>query len=89
TDTPPPPAAPSSNAGRAPAIKAAAPPFYDGDRAQGCQFLTACKLYIGLNRSSFTDPSVMIRWTLSYMNAGRAADLAQEILEAPTLRFQD
>ncbi|KAG6805474.1 hypothetical protein H0H92_015240 [Tricholoma furcatifolium] len=70
TDTPLPPAAPSSHAGRAPAIKAAAPPFYDGDRAQGRQFLTACKLYIGLNCSSFTDPSVMIRWTLSYMNAG-------------------
>ncbi|KAG6805988.1 hypothetical protein H0H92_013152, partial [Tricholoma furcatifolium] len=88
TDTPLPSVAPSNVAGRTPAIKATSPPFYNGDHTQGRQFLTAC-LYIGLNRSSFTDPSVMICWTLSYMNAGRAADLAQEILEAPTLRFLD
>ncbi|KAG6825346.1 hypothetical protein H0H92_004014 [Tricholoma furcatifolium] len=88
-DTPLPPATPSNTLGCAPAIKAAAPPFYDGDHTQGHQFLTACKLYISLNCSLFTDPSAMIRWTLSYMNTGRAADLAQEILEAPTLHFLD
>ncbi|KAG6806140.1 hypothetical protein H0H92_012526 [Tricholoma furcatifolium] len=70
TDTPLPSAASSNIAGCALAIEATSPLFYDGDRAQGRQFLTACKLYIGLNHSSFMDPSVMIRWTLSYMNTG-------------------
>ncbi|KAG6827348.1 hypothetical protein H0H92_012146 [Tricholoma furcatifolium] len=36
---------------------AASLPFYDGDHAQGCQFLTACKLYISLNCSSSSTKS--------------------------------
>ena len=49
----------------------------------------ACKLYISLHASSFSDPARMIKWALSYMNAGRAADLAQEILEDNANMFLD
>ena len=71
------------------AIKAASPPLFNGDQAQGCQFLTTCKLYIGLHASSFSNLMWTIKWTLLYMNAGHAADLVQEILEDDANMFSD
>ena len=49
----------------------------------------ACKLYISLHASFFSNPARTIKWALSYMNAGHVADLAQEILEDNANMFPD
>ena len=49
----------------------------------------ACKLYISLHTSSFSNSARTIKWALSYMNVGHAANLAQEILEDNANMFLD
>jgi hypothetical protein len=36
-------------------VKPDVPSNFDGDRAQGCTFLTSCRLYISLTASDFID----------------------------------
>jgi hypothetical protein len=47
-------------------VKLGVPSHFDGDRAQGCTFLTSCELYILLTASDFIDEQVHIHWALSY-----------------------
>jgi hypothetical protein len=61
-------------------VKPGAPSHFDGDRAQGCAFLTSCKLYISLTQSDFVDEQVYIHWAMSYFKGGRAASFAERIL---------
>jgi hypothetical protein len=61
-------------------VKPGIPSNFDGDRAQGCTFLTSCKLYISLTASDFVDEQVRIHWALSYFKGGHAASLAECIL---------
>ena len=49
----------------------------------------ACKLYISLHTSSFSNLMQTIKLALSYMNAGHMANLMQEILEDNTNMFLD
>jgi hypothetical protein len=39
-------------------VKPGIPSYFDGDRAQGCAFLTSCELYISLTQSDFVDEQV-------------------------------
>ena len=71
------------------AIKAAPPSSFNGDQAQRHQFLMACKLYISLHASSFSDLMWTIKWALSCMNTGCTANLMQEILEDNANIFLD
>jgi hypothetical protein len=41
-------------------VKPGVPSHFDGDRAQGCTFLTSCELYILLTASDFIDEQVCI-----------------------------
>jgi hypothetical protein len=41
-------------------VKPGAPSHFDGDRAQGCAFLTSCELYISLTQSDFVNEQVCI-----------------------------
>jgi hypothetical protein len=61
-------------------VKPGVPSHFDGDRVQGCTFLTACKLYILLTQSDVVDKQVHIHWALSYFKGGRAASFAERIL---------
>jgi hypothetical protein len=61
-------------------VKPGVPSHFDGDRAQGCAFLTSCELYILLTASDFIDEQVRIHWALSYFKGGRAASFAECIL---------
>jgi hypothetical protein len=61
-------------------VKPGVPSHFDGDRAQGCAFLTSCELYILLTQSDFVDEQVRIHWALSYFKGGRAASFAERIL---------
>jgi hypothetical protein len=56
------------------------PSHFDRDRAQGCTFLTSCKLYISLTQLDFIDEQVHIYWALSYFNGGCVASFAEHIL---------
>jgi hypothetical protein len=56
------------------------PSHFDGDRAQGCAFLTSCELYISLTQLDFVDEQVRIHWALSYFKGGRVASFAECIL---------
>jgi hypothetical protein len=60
-------------------VKPGVPSHFDGDRAQGCAFLTSCELYISLTQSDFVDEQVHIHWALSYFKGGRAASFAEHI----------
>jgi hypothetical protein len=57
-------------------VKPGNPSHFDGDRAQGCAFLTSCKLYISLTQSDFIDEQVCIHWALSYFKGGCTASFA-------------
>jgi hypothetical protein len=61
-------------------VKPGNPSHFDGDRVQGCAFLTSCELYISLTASDFIDEQVHIHWALSYFKGGRAASFAERIL---------
>jgi hypothetical protein len=61
-------------------VKPGVPSHFDGDRAQGCTFLTSCKLYISLKASDLVDKQVRIHWALSYFKGGCAASFAKCIL---------
>jgi hypothetical protein len=41
-------------------VKLGVPSHFDGDRVQGCDFLTSCKLYILLTASDFVNEQVCI-----------------------------
>jgi hypothetical protein len=61
-------------------VKPGVPSHFDGDRVQGCAFLTSCELYILLTQSDFVDKQVHIHWALSYFKGGHAASFAECIL---------
>jgi hypothetical protein len=61
-------------------VKPGVPSHFDGDRAQGCAFLTSCELYISLTASDFVDKQVHIHLALSYFKGGCAASFAECIL---------
>jgi hypothetical protein len=61
-------------------VKPGVPSHFDGDRAQGCAFLTSCELYISLTQLDFVDEQVRIHWALSYFKGGRAASFTERIL---------
>jgi hypothetical protein len=61
-------------------VKPGVPSNFDGDRAQGCAFLTSCELYISLTQSDFVEEQVRIHWALSYFKEGCAASFAERIL---------
>jgi hypothetical protein len=56
------------------------PSNFDGDRAQGCAFLTSCELYISLTASDFVDEQVHIHWALSYFKGRCAVSFTERIL---------
>jgi hypothetical protein len=58
-------------------VKPGVPSHFDGDRAQGCTFLTSCELYISLTQSDFIDDQVRIHWALSYFKGERAVSFAE------------
>jgi hypothetical protein len=61
-------------------VKPGIPSNFDGNRAQGCAFLTSCELYISLTASDFVDEQVCIHWALSYFKGGRTTSFAERIL---------
>jgi hypothetical protein len=61
-------------------VKPGIPSHFDGDRAQGCTFLTSCELYILLTASDFVDEQLHIHWALSYFKGGHVASFANHIL---------
>jgi hypothetical protein len=61
-------------------VKLGIPSHFDGDRVQGCTFLTSCELYILLTTSDFIDKQVRIHWALSYFKGGHAASFTKHIL---------
>jgi hypothetical protein len=62
-------------------VEPGAPSHFNGDRAQGCAFLTSCELYILLTQSDFIDDQVHIPWAMSYFKGGRTASFAECILQ--------
>jgi hypothetical protein len=83
--TPPPPVSPSHvtttlQTSQPSRVKPGAPSHFDGDRAQGCTFLTSCELYISLTQLDFIDEQVRIHWALSYFKGGCVASFAECIL---------
>jgi hypothetical protein len=83
--TPPPPASPPPvttplKASHPSRVNPGTPSNFDGDRAQGCTFLTSCELYISLSQSDFVEDQVRIHWALSYFKGGRAANFAEHII---------
>jgi hypothetical protein len=82
---PPPPASPPPvttplKASHPSRVNPGAPSNFDGDRAQGCAFLTSCELYISLSQSDFVEDQVRIHWALSYFKGGRAVTFAEHII---------
>ena len=64
---------------RAPAKRTAEPAKpseYDGNRANGRNFIQSCRLYLGVCASDFPDEQSQILWALSFMKTGRAATFA-------------
>jgi hypothetical protein len=62
-------------------VNPVAPSHFDGDRAQGCAFLTSCELYISLSQSDFVEDQVRIHWALSYFKGGHVATFAERIIQ--------
>jgi hypothetical protein len=67
-------------------VNPGAPSNFDGDRAQGCAFLTSCELYISLSQLDFVEDQVRIHGALSYFKGRRAATFTEHIIrqEMPT-----
>jgi hypothetical protein len=61
-------------------VNPGAPSNFDGDRAQGCTFLTSCELYILLSQSDFVKDQVWIHWALSYFKGGHVATFAERVI---------
>jgi hypothetical protein len=61
-------------------VKLGIPSHFDGDRTQGCAFLTSCELYISLTASDFVNEQVHIHWALSYFKGRRAESSTKHIL---------
>jgi hypothetical protein len=61
-------------------FKLGVPSNFNGDRAQGCAFLTSCELYISLTQSDFVEDQVRIHWALSYFKGGCAVTFAECII---------
>jgi hypothetical protein len=61
-------------------VKLGAPSHFNGDRAQGCTFLTSCELYILLTQSDFVDNQVHIHWVMSYFKGRHTVSFAERIL---------
>jgi hypothetical protein len=61
-------------------VKPGIPSHFDGDRGQGCAFLTSCELYISLTALDFVDEQVCIHWALSYFKGGHAVSFTECIL---------
>jgi hypothetical protein len=81
---PPPPVSPpfvttTLQASQPSRVKLGVPSNFDGDRVQGCAFLTSCEFYISLTASDFVDKQVRIHWVLSYFKGGRAASSTEHI----------
>jgi hypothetical protein len=62
-------------------VKLGIPSNFDGDRAQGCTFLTSCELYILLTQSDFVEDQVRIHWALSYFKGRHVATFAECIIQ--------
>jgi hypothetical protein len=83
--TPPPPVSPplvttTLQASQPSRVKLGIPSNFDGDRAQRCDFLTSCELYISLTASDFVDEQVHIHWALLYFKGGCAVSFTECIL---------
>jgi hypothetical protein len=61
-------------------VNLGAPSNLEGDRAQGCAFLTSGELYILLSQLDFVEDQVRIHWALSYFKGGRAVTFAKHII---------
>jgi hypothetical protein len=61
-------------------VKPCVPSNLDGDRAQGCTFLTSCELYILLTALDFVNEQVCIYWALSYFKGRCVVNFAECIL---------
>lgn len=73
-------------------LRAPLPEFYNGERTGGRAFMMACTNYIELCPSHFRDEQTMIRWSLSFMNKGRALLFAQDVFDVQAsgvMRFRD
>jgi hypothetical protein len=57
------------------------PSDFDGNRAQGRDFLKSCSLYMSLCSGDFVDDQAKILWVLSYMKSRRTSDFASELVE--------
>jgi hypothetical protein len=84
--TPPPPDSPqlvttALKVSQPSRVKLGIPSNVDGDRAQGCAFLTSCELYISLTASDFVDKQVCIHWVLSYFKGGYVASFTACIIQ--------
>jgi hypothetical protein len=82
---PPPPASPPPvttplKASHPSRVNPGAPSNFDGDRAQGCTFLTSCELYISLSQSDFVEDQVRIHWALSYFKGRCAVTFAERVI---------
>jgi hypothetical protein len=60
-----------------PWIKPSVPNNFDSNRAQGCTFLTSCKLYLSFIGLDFLDDQTHIHWALSYFKSGCVATFAE------------
>jgi hypothetical protein len=76
----PPPVTTPLKASHPSSINLGVPSNFDGDRVQGCAFLTSCELYISLTQSDFVKDQVCIHWALSYFKGGRAANFTECII---------
>jgi hypothetical protein len=61
-------------------VNLGAPSDFDGDRVQGCMFLTSCELYISLSQSDFVEDQVRIHWALSYFKGRCVATFAERVI---------
>jgi hypothetical protein len=61
-------------------VNPGSPSNFDGDRVQGCVFLTSCELYISLSQSDFVEDQVRIHWAPSYFKGGRAVTFAARVI---------
>jgi hypothetical protein len=58
-------------------VKLGIPSNFDGDRVQGCAFLTSCELYISLTQLDFVKDQVHMHWALSYFKGRHAASFTE------------
>jgi hypothetical protein len=78
--SPPPPVTTILKVSHPSQIKLGIPNSSNGNKAQGCIFLTSCELYISLTGSDFPDNQVHIHWALSYFKSGCAVTFAEHVV---------